>query len=210
MLSPALATLMFSISLSIFCSHIVTCILYLAAAGAIYLLWYTASQGESASASPSPLPLFLSSTAWKPYLTFYKVTEGLVLCHQKSLKGLLWQMLDSPDTGNLCTAASQNSACEETKTVSLPPLSAATAKRAVRIKQDPQGISTESNKGVKKWEQKLKRSTEEQAVGWVMGGGDVWCCICTWSFGTHGPIPSTLHLLLNWGVRTNLVLPTGA
>lgn len=119
MLSPAVATLMFSISLSIFCSHIVTCILYLAAAGAIYLLWYTASQGETASASPSPFPLFLSSTAWKPYLNFYKVTEGLVLCHQKSLKGLLWQMLDSPDTGNLCTAASQNSACEETKTVSL-------------------------------------------------------------------------------------------
>lgn len=59
------------------------------------------------------LSLTLSSTAWKPYLKFCKVSEGLVLCHQKSLKGLLWQMLDSPGTGNLRTTASQNSARED-------------------------------------------------------------------------------------------------
>ena len=48
-------THVFSMSLSIFCSHSYLH-LYLAGAAAIYLLWYVASQGESAS----PFPLFPS------------------------------------------------------------------------------------------------------------------------------------------------------
>lgn len=60
-------------------------------------------------------------------------------------------MLDCPGTGNLCTPASQNSVCKDSKTISLLSLP-----RVIRIKQDSQALGTESNNRIKKSKQMLK------------------------------------------------------